>query len=123
MAVKKILEKDIEKYLRDEIKKVGGIVYKFVSPSNAGVPDRLVLLPGRWSLFVELKAPGKKTRAVQDRQIRKIRNLDFSVLIIDSKKQVDDLVKMIKHHLGVDKNNGIHTTWLSKILYWQGCDR
>ena len=48
MAVKKILEKDIEKYLRDEIKKVGGIAYKFVSPGNSGVPDRLVLLPGRW---------------------------------------------------------------------------
>ena len=123
MFKNELKEKDIEKYLRDEIKKVGGIAYKFVSPGNAGVPDRLVLLPGRWSFFVELKAPGKKTRAVQDRQIRKIRNLDFTVLIIDSKKQIDDLVKMIKHHLGVDKNNGIHTTWLSKILYWQGCDR
>ena len=110
MAVKKILEKDIEKYLRDEIKKVGGVAYKFVSPGNSGVPDRLVLLPGRWSFFVELKAPGKKTRKIQDIQIRKIRALGFPVLIIDSKKQVDDLVKMIKHHLGVDKNNGIHTT-------------
>ena len=110
MFKKELKEKDIENYLRDEIKKVGGIAYKFVSPGNAGVPDRLVLLPGRWSFFVELKAPGKKTRAVQDRQIRKIRNLDFTVLIIDSKKQIDDLVKMIKHHLGVDKNNGIHTT-------------
>ena len=103
-------EKDIEKYLRDEIKKIGGIAYKFVSPGNAGVPDRLVLLPGRWSFFVELKAPGKKTRAVQDSQIRKIRNLDFAVLIIDSKDQIDHLVDHIKHHLGVDKNNGIHTT-------------
>ena len=110
MFKNELKEKDIEKYLRDEIKKVGGIAYKFVSPGNSGVPDRLVLLPRRCSFFVELKAPGKKTRAVQDRQIRKIRNLDFTVLIIDSKKQIDDLVKMIKHHLGVDKNNGIHTT-------------
>lgn len=39
-------EKETEKYLRDEIKKMGGAAYKFVSPGNAGVPDRLVCLPG-----------------------------------------------------------------------------
>ena len=48
MFKNELKEKDIEKYLRDEIKKVGGIAYKFVSPGNSGVPDRLVLLPGRW---------------------------------------------------------------------------
>ncbi|MGC5220863.1 VRR-NUC domain-containing protein, partial [Escherichia coli] len=41
-----IREKDIENYLRDQVKKIGGIAYKFESPGNAGVPDRLVLLPG-----------------------------------------------------------------------------
>jgi len=52
-------ERDIEAYLRDQIKRLGGIAYKFVSPGNAGVPDRLVLLPGAGVVFVELKAPGK----------------------------------------------------------------
>ena len=99
MAVKKILEKDIENYLRDEIKKVGGIAYKFVSPGNAGVPDRLVLLPGRWSFFVELKAPGMSTRKIQDIQIRKIRDLGFGVMIIDSKQQIDGLVRELRKRL------------------------
>lgn len=30
-----MLESDIEKKLRDEVKKVGGKAYKFVSPGNA----------------------------------------------------------------------------------------
>ena len=105
-----MLEKDIEKYLREELKKIGGIAYKFVSPGNAGVPDRLILLPRGYAFFVELKAPGKKTRAVQDRQIGKIKNLGFEVLIIDSKEQVDELIELLKNYIGDDKANGIHTT-------------
>ena len=41
-----LLEKDIEKFLNDNIKKLGGRSYKFVSPGNSGVPDRIIFLPG-----------------------------------------------------------------------------
>ena len=85
-------EKEIEKYLREEIKKIGGIAYKFTSPGNSGVPDRLVLLPCGVVAFVELKAPGGKTTAIQDRQIARIQKLDFDVYVIDSKEKVDEFV-------------------------------
>ena len=62
-------EKDIEKYLRDRIREIGGKAYKFVSPGNNGVPDRLVCLPGGRVVFVELKAPGQGPRPVQVHQI------------------------------------------------------
>ncbi|PTY76688.1 nuclease, partial [Heyndrickxia sporothermodurans] len=58
-------ERDIEIYLRDEVKKIKGRAYKFESPGNAGVPDRLVILPGGRVFFIELKAPGKKSRPLQ----------------------------------------------------------
>lgn len=99
-------EKDIESYLRDEIKKLGGIAYKFISPGNAGVPDRLVLLPEEEIYFVELKAPGKKTRKIQDKQIGKIKNLGFRVFTIDSKDQIDHFIDFVKGLYG----DGIHTT-------------
>jgi len=38
---------------------MGGMAVKFTSPGLDGVPDRIVLLPGRKIAFVELKAPGK----------------------------------------------------------------
>lgn len=50
-----LLEKDIEKFLNDNIKKLGGRSYKFVSPGNSGVPDRIIFLPGGRIYFVELK--------------------------------------------------------------------
>lgn len=39
-------EEYIEKKLVEKVKFLGGRAYKFISPGNAGVPDRLVVLPG-----------------------------------------------------------------------------
>lgn len=86
-------ENVIEAYLRDQVKALGGKAYKFVSPGNAGVPDRLVLLPGGKVVFVELKATGKKPTALQESQQRKIRNLNFDVFTLDSKAGVDKLIE------------------------------
>lgn len=86
-------ENIIEAYLRDRVRALGGIAYKFISPGNSGVPDRLILLPGGRSIFVELKAPSKRPTAIQSLQHKKIRALGFTVMIIDSKEKVDELVR------------------------------
>ena len=49
------MEKDIEKYLVDGVKKMGGLCLKWVCPGNDGVPDRIVIMPGGRVWFVELK--------------------------------------------------------------------
>lgn len=85
-------ERDIENYLRDEVKKAGGRAYKFESPGNAGVPDRLVLFPGGKIAFVEMKAPGKKSTPLQLAQHRKFEKLGSTVLVIDSKQKVDEFI-------------------------------
>lgn len=89
-------ERDIESYLREKVKAAGGIAYKFVSPGNAGVPDRLVLLPTGRVVFVELKAPGKQPTPLQLRQQRRIRDLGFPVLVLDSKEGVDEFIKGVR---------------------------
>lgn len=88
-------EKIVEIYLRDKIKSLKGIAFKFVSPGNAGVPDRLVLLPNGRCIFVELKAPGKKTTPLQDRQIERIKKLGFKVEILDSPHKVDEFIEKL----------------------------
>ena len=39
-----MIEKDIEKYLVRQVKQMGGLALKFVSPNMAGVPDRIVMI-------------------------------------------------------------------------------
>ncbi|EOB3108288.1 VRR-NUC domain-containing protein [Yersinia enterocolitica] len=80
-----IREDSIEDNLVKEVKKAGGIAYKFISPGRRSVPDRLVLLPGGKVIFVECKAPGEKPTAAQIREHEKIRVLGFIVRVLDSK--------------------------------------
>lgn len=75
-------EKRIEEKLRKAIAAHGELCYKFVSPGNAGVPDRLVVLPDGRVIFVELKTAQGKLSALQRRQIDRMRarHLDVRVL-------------------------------------------
>ena len=62
------MEKDIEQKLVRIVKRYGGKCPKWVSPGWAGVPDRLVLLPGALIIFVETKRPkGSKVAALQQK--------------------------------------------------------
>jgi hypothetical protein len=72
---------------------MGGLALKFVSPSMAGVPDRIVLLPNARIAFVELKAPGKKMRPLQIKRKKQLEALGFEVYCIDSFKSVDDFIR------------------------------
>ena len=52
-------EKIIEHKLLMEVKKIGGLALKFVSPGFDGVPDRIVLLHGGKSALWKLRHPEK----------------------------------------------------------------
>nr|WP_319488494.1 VRR-NUC domain-containing protein [uncultured Caproiciproducens sp.] len=95
-------ESTIEAYLRDQVKAIGGKAYKFISPGNNGVPDRLVCLPGGRVIFVELKAPGKKPTALQLQQQAKLRTLGFRVWVIDSKAMVDNFIAYATGKMMID---------------------
>ena len=89
-------EKDIEKSLKDEVKKRGGIAPKWVSPGMAGVPDRLILLPKGKIAFAETKAPGEKPRQLQKAVMRKLGRLGFKVYVIDRKEDIEEVLDEIE---------------------------
>ena len=85
-----MLEKDIEKLFRDEIKKAGGKAYKFTSPGNDGVPDRIVMLPDGRIVFVELKTDTGKLSKLQELQCRQIAELGQTVRVLHGPAEVRD---------------------------------
>lgn len=91
-----MLEKNIERKLVTEVKKRGGLCPKFVSPGLVGVPDRLVLLECGVLAFIELKAPGKKTRPIQVKRIEQLRRLGFKVYVIDRVEMIEEVLDEIR---------------------------
>lgn len=72
------LEKDIEKALGRMIGRHGGLCLKWVCPGWAGVPDRIVLLPGGRVMFIELKRPkGGQVSKLQKWWAEKLTQLGF----------------------------------------------
>lgn len=85
-------ESTIERYLCKRVKEAGGQCYKFVSPGRRNVPDRMVVLPGRRPIFVELKAPGGELRPGQRREHERMRALGLQVRVISLKGEVEMLL-------------------------------
>lgn len=77
-----MLEREIEKKLVDGVRKLGGRAYKFVSPGNDGVPDRIVVLPGRSSKFIELKTETGRLSSLQNVQIKRLKDLGQDVRVL-----------------------------------------
>ena len=88
-------EKTIEKKLVIAIKDMGGIAPKFMSPGFDGMPDRIVLLPGGRMGFVEVKAPGKVPRPLQEARHRMLRRLGFQVYLLDAVDQIGGILDAI----------------------------
>lgn len=89
------MERDIEIYLGKRVRSIGGLSVKFFPMGNDGFPDRIVLLPGGRLHFVELKDTGKKPRPLQIKVHRTLRELGFSVAVIDSKESVDQFITKV----------------------------
>lgn len=68
-------ESELEKILVREVRKEGGRAYKWVSPGNDGVPDRIVIFPNGEIFFIELKADRGKVGPLQEKQIELLRGL------------------------------------------------
>jgi hypothetical protein len=82
-----VRESTIEAYFRKLVLAHGGRCYKWVSPGEPGVPDRIVFFPG--SVFlVELKQTRGRMRGAQDCQHRRLRKLGFDVIVLRSKEAV-----------------------------------
>ena len=77
------LEKEIEQKLRRAVERHDGRCLKWVCPGWAGVPDRIVLLPGARVVFVETKRPvGGRLSALQKKWRGWLSDLGFECWVV-----------------------------------------
>lgn len=93
-------ESELEKKFRMQVAQAGGKAYKFTSPGNDGVPDRLVILPGGKVGFVELKQKGKKPRRLQEYRMRELQALGCYTAVVDDVESAASAIRAIQSGQG-----------------------
>ena len=92
-------EATIEKYLCEQVEKVGGMTIK--QQGTRGVPDRLVIFEGE-HYHVEVKQPNGKLDAHQKRYLQKLREHGAEVIVLWNKNQVDGFVRSLQDDYELD---------------------
>ena len=85
-------EKNIEKYLTKRVEESGGICLKYSNASMTGYPDRVVLLPGGKTLWIELKSKGEKPTPLQIIRHKMMGNIGHQVYVADSHESIDKIL-------------------------------
>lgn len=89
-------ESTIEVRLVREVRKLGGLCYKFTSPGAPGVPDRIIILPGGLVVFVELKTEIGRLAKIQKWQIDELRKRGANVRVLKGMDQVLAFLEEVK---------------------------
>lgn len=84
-----ISESAVEKHLVKRVKELGGKCYKWVSPGNTGVMDRICVMPHGVVYFVELKNSKGRLSKRQALLRAEFMTLGHRVLTINSIEEVD----------------------------------
>lgn len=92
MVTKVILERHLESYFSAACKKRGLLTLKLNVRFARGWPDRIVPLKDGGVLWVELKRPGGKLSALQEKVHKDLFNLGHDVYVIDSKEGIDHVL-------------------------------
>lgn len=96
-----MLEKKVEAKLVKQIKLMGGRAYKFISPGNIGVPDRIVFWPDGTIELVELKTRTGRLSQAQQRQIDRFQKLNCRVHVLHGTEGVDAYLEVCRRTRGV----------------------
>lgn len=75
-------ESELERILVEEVRKAGGRAYKWISPGNDGVPDRIIFFPDGEVYFVELKTDTGKLSPQQKIQLARLKDLGQRTTVV-----------------------------------------
>lgn len=102
-----MLEKDIESWLNQQIETMGGLAFKFVSPGNPGVPDRVYILPHGKVWFVELKQQFGRIAKIQKWQRERLLQMGCNYRLVRGIKDAQVFVHELQKRGDADE---VHIT-------------
>jgi hypothetical protein len=85
-----MLEKEIEQHFVWTVERLGGKTFKFRSPQQRGVADRIACLPDGATWFVELKTKGGRLSPLQKLHADELRKLQQKYACLWTKEMVDE---------------------------------
>jgi len=88
-------ESAIEARLVRMVRDRGGLCYKFVSPGNPGVPDRIVITPGGRTIYVELKTEVGRLSNLQKWQRSELEKRGADIRVLKGLDQVKQFVEEV----------------------------
>lgn len=88
-------EAAIEAKLVRMVRERGGLCYKFVSPNQPGVPDRIIITPTGRVVFVELKTEIGRLAKIQKWQIGEMQKRNAEVRVVRGLDEVKALVEEV----------------------------
>lgn len=87
-------EAELERYFRKAVRMVGGKTIK-LAPTEAGVPDRLVMLPYGRMFLVELKTETGALSRIQKHWHRQVADIGITVYTLHGREQVNSWVAAV----------------------------
>lgn len=90
-----VRENKVEKYLDDEITKIGGLTRKWVCPGRDGVPDRIVIYKNK-VYFVEIKTVDGVLSSAQEREHDRLKKAGVAVVTVWGEYGVDRWVEKLR---------------------------
>ncbi len=81
------LESEIEQRVTDYAKSRSCVVLKLNVTGQVGWPDRMFLLPGKKTLFIEFKRPDEPVRKIQVYRGNKLAEYGFDYTVVDNVEQ------------------------------------
>lgn len=78
-----MLEKEIEQKVVNYAKSKDFLAFKFTSPSNRSVPDRLFISPTGGIFFIEFKRKGKIPTKLQESTFKMLTERRVTVEVVD----------------------------------------
>lgn len=88
-------ESSIESYLVRKVREHGGLCYKFISPGNPGVPDRIVITPSGRIVFVELKTEVGRLAKIQKWQRSEMEKRGADVRVLYGMDEVKEFLREV----------------------------